>query len=685
MIKYDNSHSEDIFNFVEGYKQNALQDHLAEFINCQFQAARSHRDSCGVTKRLEDSWRQYRSKYNPEDAELVQDTNIYMPISQVKARAAISWIQDILTNHQDKPWTLSPTPLPDLPDNAKEAVVDTLLAEFERFGIPAPEQINLRINEYKNVAQSHIENAAKEAVTRMEKQIFDQMLQGNWRETFEDATHDIAWSLNTFIKGPFVKEQKRLGWHGDSVKAYTVPCLCVERVNPFNVYPMPDTTNPQNGSGVIEIVSMTQSDLYNSKDIYGFFAPAINKTISSHPNGYSICFDNGDKDSDASNFGKLVGSSTSTNEKADSLGNYQVIVYYGKIPGRMLYDYGIDEINGKAVEVLDTYESEIWVIDGVTVRAILNPHPLGHRPICSTSFSKVPGSFWGTGLMEVLAPTQRICNAAARNLCTNMSLASGVVGEVDVDRLSEDEEDINYIDPRRIYKVSSQTVGQNRDAFRFYNINSHANELMTVYQNFAKEADDVSGIPAYVLGNPHVAGAGRTLGGLSLLMGNAAKGVKKVISNIDKDCIEGIVKAYYEFNMLYGTDDTLKVDAEVLARGSSGLLQRELSQSRTVEVMNSVLPFLSYPGLINPAGVANLLKTMIDGLGHDGSLIVNDPNRPAELQAAAAGGFSSLATENQPSTSPGTPPPALDGRSIPQGAGAGNPNFPTPINLPQGG
>ena len=685
MIKYDNSHSEAILDFIEGYKQNSFQDHLAEFINCQFRVARQHRDGCGVTKRLEDSWRQYRSKYDPEDAELVQDADIYMPISQVKARAAISWIQDILTNHQDKPWTLSPTPLPDLPDKAKEAVVETLLSEFEQFGIPAPEQINLRINEYKNIAQSHVDNEAKEAVTRMERLIYDQMIQGGWRETFEDATHDIAWSLNTFIKGPFIKKHKRLGWDGDTVKPYVVDCLCVERINPFNVYPMPDCSSTQDGSGVIEIVSMSRSDLYNSKDIYGFFEPAINKVIADHPQGFNLCWHGDSEDQEKNTFGDILGSASSSDQSDNKMGAYEIIVYYGKIPGKLLHDYGIDEINGEPVKILDTYESEVWVLDDITVRAILNPHPLGKRPICSTSFSKVPGSFWGTGLMEVLRPTQRVCNAAVRNLCTNMSLASGTIGEVNISKLDESEEDINHLEPRRLYKTNGGPGAPRDHAFKFYSIDSHANELMTVYQNFAKEADDVSGIPAYVLGNPHVAGAGRTLGGLSLLMGNAAKGVKKVISNIDKDCIEGIVKSYYEFNMLYSEDDTIKVDAEVLARGSSGLLQRELSQSRTVEVMNSILPFLNFPGMINPAGVADLLKTMVDGLGHDGSLLVNDPNRPAELQAAATGGSTALATDLQPSTTPGTPPPRLDGRSIPQGAGAGNPAFPTPINLPQGG
>jgi len=265
----------------------------------------------------------------------------------------------------------------------------------------------------------------------------------------------------------------------------------------------------------------------------------------------------------------------------------------------------------------------------------------------------------------------------------NMALSSGPIGEYDVSRMAV-EEDMTDVAPYRMFAVDADPLmPSNQPAIRFHNISSHSPELMDIYERFMKQADDVSGIPAYVLGNPQVAGAGRTLGGLSLLMGNAAKGIKKVIAHIDKDVVEPLVESYVHMNLLYNDDPTIKFDTEVVARGSSGLLQRELSQARSIEVLQMLTPY-AQSGVAPKAGLQVVLRDVIRSLGYNADEIVDDPRREAQVEefAQQAGLQQSqqpqpgspdeaAPPEAQPSLTPATPAPALDGRSMtPQVAAA---------------
>src|SRR5690606_8044270 len=200
------------------------------------------------------------------------------------------------------------------------------------------------------------------------------------------------------------------------------------------------------------------------------------------------------------------------------------------------------------------------------------------------SYRTVEGSIWGQSVIDVTYDINRICNASARALVRNMSYSSGPIGEVVSERIA-DGQDPTDISPYKVALVGPDLSGSGAPAYRFHNVRSVANELIAVFERFLKQADDVSGIPAYVLGNPQVAGAGRTLGGLSMLMSNAAKGIKNVQLSIDRRMIGPQAERYYNYNMLESDDDSIKADAKVIARGATGLLQKELQQTKVTELL----------------------------------------------------------------------------------------------------
>jgi len=180
---------------------------------------------------------------------------------------------------------------------------------------------------------------------------------------------------------------------------------------------------------------------------------------------------------------------------------------------------------------------------------------------------------------------QRMCNATARALANNLGIASGPIVEVEVDRLA-DGETVEQIYPWKIFQTKSDKTGRGREAIRFYQPRSNAQELLRVYEEFEKRADDATSIPRYAHGNEKVSGAGSTAAGLSMLMNNASKGIKMSISNIDNGVVKPTIEQTFTYNMLYDKDMSIKGDAKIIARGATALLTKEQTQMRRAEFLN---------------------------------------------------------------------------------------------------
>jgi hypothetical protein len=265
-----------------------------------------------------------------------------------------------------------------------------------------------------------------------------------------------------------------------------------------------------------------------------------------------------------------------------------------------------------------------------------------------------------------------------------MAFSSGPIGEVDVSRLTEGEVP-DEVMPYKLFHVEADPTGRGQPAYKFQNIQSTVPELLQVWEKFSRVADDLSGVPPYVMGNMNVAGAGRTMGGLSMMMANAAKGIKNSILNVDRDVLEPLLTFFYNMNMIYAEDDDIKANAQVVARGATGLLQRELSQARTIEILQTLTPYVQM-GLVPQQGMQTILREVLKttGLPVDEIIPNNDqisnllsslgaaggnPQQIAQLMQSMAGGNPSTANPLQTGSSAA---PRLDGRSaVPSMPGGG--------------
>jgi hypothetical protein len=179
---------------------------------------------------------------------------------------------------------------------------------------------------------------------------------------------------------------------------------------------------------------------------------------------------------------------------------------------------------------------------------------------------------------ETMRDVQIMCNAAARALAGNMSIASGPQVEVTVDRLPPGA-DLEEMYPWKIWQTSSDRTGGGQPAVRFFQPGMNAEALLGVYQYFQKVADEVTGVPNYIYGSTAVSGAGRTASGLSMLMENAAKGIKHAILHLDNAQSQAI-KRTFDYLMKYDPDPMIKGDMQIVPVGIVATLIKEGVQER---------------------------------------------------------------------------------------------------------
>ena len=557
--------------------------------------------------------RQRNGEYEADKLRQIQDqggSEVYMMITEVRCRAAESWLRDILLDTGSPPWDLQTTPIPDLSPQQEKTIQDIFANKVLKVVESTGQAPNVsEIEEIKEtVSQDYRFKVLQEAqnrADRMKIKISDQFAEGGWAESFNDFITDLVTFPCAFLKGPVIRRQRKLGWSTDEFgDVYAEPdeelAPEFERIDPFNMYPEPGITNIDEGY-IFQHHPLSRMELSELIGVPGYDEDAIRDLLNV---GNATSWVNEDvslmKDEQERKYHSF--------DRPTEV--YDALEFWGKVSGKMLVEWGLDDndIPDEAQE----YDANVWVVGDYIIKAVLNYDPLGEKPYCKTSFIKTPGSFWGKGIPEIIDDIQNICNASARALVNNMGISSGPQVEVNLERIPPNE-DITQMHPWKIWQVTNDPLGSSSPAVKFTQPDDNASTLMAVYEKFSKLADDHSGIPSYVSGDISVGGAGRTASGLSMLMGSAGKGIRQVVMHIDSDIIKPVVNRQFIYNMRYDEDQTIKGDLQVIPRGAINLAVKETINVRRIEFLNATANEIDMQ-IIGKDGRAALLREVAKSL-----------------------------------------------------------------------
>lgn len=582
---------------------------LASHVRNCWEAARDAKQP--IERKMLKALRQRTGEYEPEklaDIRKSGGSEIFMMLTETKCRGAESWLRDILLDEGMIPFDLKPTPMPDVPPDFEQKVT-TLVANQVIQAIQSNAQLSpVMMETFKEQAREDIRVALMEdsvdRAERMKRQIQDQFVEGGMVDGFNAFISDLSTYPAAILKGPTVRRSRQLEWtqapdgsYSPQVQDKLIPTY--SRVDPFRFYPEPGLTRLNEGYA-IEHHRLSKSDLSELIGVPGYDDGAIRAVLDEGSNNEWMW---------SAELMKAELENKFNIWRADST-KFDALEFWGPVSGQDLIDWGVD-----AEEVPDTarmYDACVWLIGSWVIKATLNYDPLGDKPYRMTSAVKRPGALWGVSYPELIEDVQAMCNAAARALANNMGLASGPQVEVSVDRLAEGEK-VTKVFPWKVWQTVSDPLGSGQAAVRFNQPDDRSGPLLAVYGQFARMADEQSGIPAYVYGDGQVGGAGRTASGLSMLMGSAGKGIRQTIMHIDFDVIGPTVTAQYNWNMQYIDDASIKGDCEIIPRGAVTLANREQLNVRRVEFLQATANPIDAQ-IVGPTGRAAILREVAKGL-----------------------------------------------------------------------
>ncbi len=528
----------------------------------------------------------FRCMYEPDKLKEIREiggSEIFLPLANIKCRALKAWLTDIFFSNNEPPFTIEPTPVPELPSDLEAQVKQSLKNEIQEIISKAQQlyqlsggefdlsSLMLRLKESVAEARSQIRDRiyeyARQLAEREKRRIDDQFTEGGFYDALDDCLFDLAIFPCTILKSCVPRKVKRFN-KNRQITEEVIPTF--NRVSPFDIYPSPSV--PDFSDWVIEVLHLTPHDLANLIGVEGYDSSAINVVLGLYGDtGYSI-----DENLRSERF-SLEG------KRIEYYNSIDVLEFWGTVPGRLLLESEID-IEGVEINEEEYYDIAVWICDNYILRATLNPDPLGMKPYHKASFIEIPDSFWGLSLIDVLYDLQQGVNALARAIINNAALSSGPMVERNIDRVPPHEEKV--IIPWKIFDSTSMGIS-NEPAYRFYQPSLTANALVQVIMYYMKLADELSGIPAYSHGDVTVGGAGRTSSGLAMLMSNANRGIKEVVKNIDKGLIEPTVKRIYYYNVInfYGYEDEIP-DLNIRAKGSIVLMEKMAQAQKLLELLN---------------------------------------------------------------------------------------------------
>lgn len=595
---------------------SSLSAHIERF----WEVARRHKEP--IEKQMLRNLRQISGRYTDEKAREIQSQGlplIFMHITSVKCRAAKSWIRDVLMPAGDKPWMLKATKIPSLPQEMKVNIATNIqqqaMQAIQYAGAQiTPDQLRSAYELMEEKFKEKFTEEAEKRIAAMEDLIEDQLSESNWDKQFNDALSDVVDFPAGILKGPVLRKTKELKWSDQEglVAVNKIKAEC-ERVDPFSFYPAPGITEPDEGD-CIEIHDYQLSDIHDLIGLPGYDEEKIRLVLKDYR---SANINSWSRETLRSEKYNARGHTSSSHNDEKTIEGME---YWGSVQGRLLLEWGKSEQEIQDPD--EMYDIMALKIGSHVVCVRINPDPLGKKPYSKACFENIPGSFWGYGVPDLISDCQDVCNASARSLVANMGISSGPQVAVNTGSLLPGEE-IEQMYPWKIWQLDFSKGAQtgSRPPIEFFQPDGNTDALMKVFKEFSSLADEYSGIPAYSYGvGNSVGGAGKTASGLSMLMNAASKSIKNVIKHIDSGMIASLIHRFYIYNMLFEDDNSIKGDAQVIARGALSLVAREQNQMRLQEILAQTGNELDMQ-IIGIEGRAEILRKAFQGVDVAGDVV----------------------------------------------------------------
>lgn len=531
---------------------------LGQRLLSQFEQRKTQRGE--IEQRWLRDIRQYNGQYEPDfDAYLKERKaacKVYVPLTRRICNIVEPRLGDLLFPSDDRNFAVESSPKPELTD-AQEAMTDADPAQPVNIdGTPA------QMSDIQAGIAEVIDEAKRKAAA-MQRTIDDQLTEADWPTQARKVIRDAVKIGSGVVKGPFVlsKTQKRWTMKGGAPTMVVVDSAIkptIKRVDPWHFYPSLAIGELSEDPSVFERHPMNKLQFVELAEQPGFDSEAIIRVLEVGPK------DQRDTNAD------------SQRESAGTVGvddsRYSVIEYNGPVDAQDLIDCGC-KISEDEAKML-VFNGIVWFSEytGEVIKAIINPMSAGAVMYSVYNWQPDSACVFGYGVPYEIRDLQESANSTFRAAHDNMALSVGP--QVVVNSKKIVPMNGSYaIEPLKVWDLSDASVPV-QNVFGFFQIDSRLNELMALF-NLSKQLAEEIGGPQLAMQGQDAPNYTQTATGMSIAYNAANIWMRRAVKLWDDQVTVPRIAAFVDWNMEHNPDPDIKGDNNVVARGTSALLEAE--------------------------------------------------------------------------------------------------------------
>tara|TARA_Y100000310_G_scaffold55920_1_gene51262 strand:- start:9171 stop:11390 length:2220 start_codon:yes stop_codon:yes gene_type:complete len=516
--------------------------------------------------------------------------NVFANISRPKTETAIAQFEEMSIPNDDKNWSISPTPVP-------EVATDMMNNEVARNEMG--ETVNNPETEqpftWAEVAAKTMEEAIEKSKA-MSRQIEDDLVQTHFNVVQRHVQKSAAIYGTGIIKGPIKEERIKKKWRSRKYADIDTEGKVVGTgqdwvldldtlsqpgagwVDIWNAFPDLSARNLKECEYFLERSYHVRKSLVQLQHIAGINLEQLKEAIERGP---------GESQTHGSTYidrmREINGQIRLMNDN-----RYEQWRYHGPVNGEDLIATGAS-VYGNLNESLDMQDAIIWMVGSHPIRAVLNPLDSKEWPYGIFVWEEDDTSIFGFGVPYRLRNPQRIMNTAWNMLLDHAGHIAGPQIVIDRRLLDPVDKQWDNLHPFKVWQFNAKEAGPNlrpADVFHFAQINSNQEAIANIYDMARLLMDEVSQIHTQNqgLGQQQNKMGADTLGGMILLQNQSSVTTRHRVQMWDDNIIKPIITRFYDYEMQFNENDEIKGDMEINPRGTSALLVKELQTKSLVEM-----------------------------------------------------------------------------------------------------
>jgi hypothetical protein len=537
----------------------------AQFLNYE-------RDRRLAELRWAKSARQYLGIYDPEVESQIEKnrSKAYPKLTRVKCVSMLSRLMNLLFPSNEKNWTVTSTPVPNLSEEDLNTILSALKMSTDPSVPLEDKMIELAVQEF-----------AKERSRNLEREIQDQLSEvgGSRMVDYVSLCRKVLMSGIIYgmgvLKGPFIRMQLQRTWVHDPMTGTITPQTTnafrpqFEFVPIWDYYPDMSAKYLHQMDGQFQRLVMARHQVRELANNDEYFGDVIKKYLAEHPKGN---YKRRTYEAEV----KAMGVQNNVNDQDGR--KYEILVWDGYIPARDLAATGEEIPEDK---MSDQIEAIVWLLDGEVIKADMNPWVrLDVDKKVNTYhhfiFEEDESTLTGNGLPNIVRDSAMAVAAGSRMMLDNASVICGPNLEINTDLMRMDQ-DLTSVHAYKTWYREGLGADAGVAAIRDLKFDSHLDELLKVTNLFREFADTETFIGPATGGDMSKGPSEpfRTATGASILKGDAALPFKDVVRNFDL-FTQSVISSMVAFNEQFNPKQTIKGDHQVIPLGSTSLIAKEV-------------------------------------------------------------------------------------------------------------